>query len=99
LSNFTLDFDFNTEGYNSIWEAHAYIVEIAHIEQTDIISATLKDKAINGFFVLSIVFSSKETAEAYTYAYLGNDPNDFGPYDNYTKEQIVEFISFGKFTN
>ena len=98
-SPFALEFDISTEGYNSVWDAHAEMVRVGCLHPTlDVVSVSTWGIAPNGWPVLSIVFASLDAAKAYTYVYLGYDANTTVP-DVYTDEEVGEHISFGKFVD
>ena len=93
---FALEFDFSTEGYDNVWEAMSATLTASIQPSDSIVSATYKGEAGNGWPTLSIVFASIEVAKAFTYVYLGFDPNYA---DVYSDEEVGEYVSFGKFVN
>lgn len=96
---FVLEFDISTEGYDSVWDAHAEMVRVGRLHPTlDVVSVSPWGTAPNGWDILSITFASLEAAKAYTFAYLGYDENTTVP-DVYTDEEVGEYIKYGKFVD
>ena len=94
---FILEFDISTEGYESVWDAHAEMVRVGRLHPTqDVVSVSPWGLAPNGWPVLSIVFASLDAAKAYTFVYLGYDENTTVP-DVYTDEEVNGYVSVGKF--
>lgn len=98
-SSFALEFDISTEGYDSVWDAHADMVRVGCLHPTlDVVSVNTLGTSPNGWPVLSIVFASLDAAKAYTYVYLGYDANTTVA-DVYTDEEVGEYIKHGEFIN
>lgn len=96
---FVLEFDISTEGYDSVWDAHAAMVKTGRLHPTeDVVSVSNWGYAPNGWPVLSVKFASLEAAKAYTFAYLGYDESTTVP-DVYTDEEVGEYVRCGKFVD
>lgn len=98
---FVLEFDISTEGYQSVWDAHAELVRVGRLHPTlDVVSVSPWGTPFwtNDLIILSVKFASLEAAKAYTFAYLGYDEDTIVP-DVYTDEEVNEYVAFGKFVD
>lgn len=94
---FILEFEYNIEGHDSVWHAHAETLKASGIHtMVDVISVSTWGLSCNEWPILSVVFSCVEAAKAYTFTYLGYDRTTT-TWDVHTDDEVCEYVSHGKF--
>jgi hypothetical protein len=94
---FRLNFDFNLEDCDNVWDAMAATL-VASVQPSDaILRAEYAGLTANDWPMLTITFASVECAKAFTYAYLGYDLSNPSDWDVHTDEEVGEYIRHGEF--